>query len=58
LERLGVPAHEALHCGDDPRRDVEGAQGAGVLPVLMDREGRYPDAAPRVDSLAGLRDLL
>jgi putative hydrolase of the HAD superfamily len=39
LGRVGVCAGEALHVGDDPRLDVGGARAAGVLPVLLRREG-------------------
>jgi putative hydrolase of the HAD superfamily len=35
LARAGVPAAEALHAGDDPLKDVQGARAAGILPVLV-----------------------
>lgn len=46
LRRLGVSAERALHCGDDPVNDGEGALAAGIRPVLVDRshplvEGRF-----------------
>ncbi|MBA2326361.1 MAG: HAD-IA family hydrolase [Actinobacteria bacterium] len=36
LDRLGVPADRALHVGDTPAADVDGARAAGVRPVLVD----------------------
>lgn len=58
LERLGVPPERAIHCGDDPRADCEGARRAGIAPVLVDRSERHPEAPwPRVRSLAELPSL-
>ena len=37
LARLGVRPEETLHAGNDPRTDVEGARGAGLQGVLIDR---------------------
>ena len=43
LELLGVDPGEAVHVGDDPSADVEGARRAGVEPILLIRQGRrYP----------------
>jgi putative hydrolase of the HAD superfamily len=39
LELAGVRAEQALHVGDSPREDVEGALAAGITPVLLAREG-------------------
>lgn len=36
LDRLGVPADRAMHVGDTPAADVDGARAAGVRPVLVD----------------------
>jgi putative hydrolase of the HAD superfamily len=36
LDRLGVPADRAVHVGDTPAADVDGARAAGVRPVLLD----------------------
>jgi len=38
LEIAGVEAAEALHVGDSPANDVEGAQAAGIRAVLMTRD--------------------
>ncbi len=42
LDSLGVAPNEAAHVGDSLRHDVEGARAAGILPVLIDREGKLP----------------
>jgi putative hydrolase of the HAD superfamily len=39
LERLDVDAAAALHVGDHPLEDVEGAQAAGMEAVLLERGG-------------------
>jgi REG-2-like HAD superfamily hydrolase len=45
LERLGVPPERALHVGDNPVDDYEGARSAGMRAVLLNRRGvsRLPD---------------
>jgi putative hydrolase of the HAD superfamily len=37
LERMGFAPEEALHVGDNPIDDVEGARRAGMRAVLLDR---------------------
>jgi putative hydrolase of the HAD superfamily len=55
LELVGVEAGAALHAGDSPREDVEGAIAAGLRAVLVARGERPPAAAvPVVGSLAEL----
>jgi putative hydrolase of the HAD superfamily len=39
LEVAGCAADEALHVGDTPTEDVEGAKAAGIRAVLIDRDG-------------------
>lgn len=63
LALLDISAGEALHVGDDPRLDVEGARAAGVLPVLLLRQQAPPaQSAPAgvatISSLAELPGLL
>ncbi len=53
-ERLGVRPGEALHVGDSPRDDVEGARGAGLSALLLDRDGRHAGAPDRITSLADI----
>jgi putative hydrolase of the HAD superfamily len=40
LEVAGCAAEEALHVGDTPGEDVEGAKAAGIRALLIDRDGR------------------
>ncbi len=58
LARAGVSADAALHAGDDPERDVQGARAAGILPVLvgppLGRPGEDRDCV-RVEDLFALR---
>lgn len=39
LELAGCGPEAALHVGDSPAEDVEGARGAGIRAVLIDRSG-------------------
>ncbi len=54
LEQLGVEPGQALHVGDNPLDDVQGARNAGMAAVLIDRnlEG------PRDGQIHRLTDLL
>jgi putative hydrolase of the HAD superfamily len=52
--RVGVPAEAALHVGDSLRDDFEGARGAGLQALLLDRRGEHGDVAERIASLAEL----
>ena len=56
LELAGAPAAAALHAGDSPDADVEGALAAGLRAVLVARDGaaRAPAGVPVVSSLAEL----
>lgn len=54
LEGLGVPAGRALHVGDDPVADLQGARDAGVAALLVDRAGRHPGVADRIADLDGI----
>ena len=63
LGAAGVAAGHAVHVGDDPEADVEGARRAGIRPVWLNRHGsEWPEALPlpehTVDSLAELVALL
>jgi putative hydrolase of the HAD superfamily len=57
LEMLGVPAKEAAFVGDDPVWDIEGADGAGLLPILLGARPRHSMSA-RVTVAASLPDVL
>ena len=50
LAALGVAPEEAVHVGDHPREDVEGALAVGMRALHLDRSGRGGDLA----DLAGL----
>ncbi len=52
--RLAVAPEEALHVGDSLREDFEGARGAGVGALLLDRGGRHAAVADRIESLDDL----
>jgi putative hydrolase of the HAD superfamily len=59
LQRAGVEASEAVFVGDTYATDVGGAQLAGLMGVLMDSVGAYPDATcPRISSLPELERVL
>jgi putative hydrolase of the HAD superfamily len=55
LDRMGVPAGEALYIGDIQSVDSAGARGAGMHFVLIDPWGDY--ARPGVGSVRGIADL-
>ena len=55
LGRAGTEAREAVYVGDSYLADVLGSRGAGMHPVLIDRDGVAPAIdAPVVRSLADL----
>src|SRR3954454_21387157 len=54
LELLGVTAGEAAMVGDTIEDDIEGARAVGMAAVLVDRDGRHPDVANRIDDLRAL----
>ncbi len=59
LERMKCVPEEALHVGDRYLEDIQGARGAGLQAVLLDRNNSQPDAeCKRIRSLVELRDLL
>ena len=59
LERVGVEAAESAYVGDNPYFDVESAREVGMLPVLIDRQGRYPDVdCIRITSMEDLSEAL
>jgi putative hydrolase of the HAD superfamily len=67
LGLMRVKANAAIHVGDSVRADIQGAQAAGISPVLIDRhthshagdgERRAPDGVPLIHDLFGLLDLI
>ncbi|MCC7353347.1 MAG: HAD family hydrolase, partial [Anaerolineae bacterium] len=57
LNHLGVPPERALHVGDNPEADAEGARGVGMTGVLLDRSGIHV-ASGRYPVIRYLTDLL
>ncbi len=55
-----TPPNAALMVGDQIETDINGAIGAGIQPVLLDRNNNHPnfDQHPRINSLDELRSLL
>ncbi len=60
LARHDAEPGQALHVGDSPVDDGEGARAAGLRAVLVDRTGRHPQppGVARIDSLAALPGLI
>ena len=60
LALAGVAAGEALHVGDSVEHDVTGALAAGIVPMLVVRDGAAPDAPvpSGVRTITTLRPLL
>ena len=54
LDLLGVEPAEAVMVGDTIEDDIAGARAVGMPAVLLDREGRYPGVANRLDDLREL----
>lgn len=59
LQGRDLTAAEVLYVGDDPLLDVEGARGAGMQAIWLNREGRaWPvNASPRPISVHTLTEL-
>lgn len=57
LELARCTADEALHVGDSPDGDVEGARRAGIRAALLDRYGVLPEPPPGVPKIASLAEL-
>jgi len=53
------PAVQVLHVGDSPHHDVDGARGAGLNAILLDRDNWYPDytTVPRIRRLTELVEI-
>ena len=60
LRQLGVTAEQAVHVGDS-QEDIEGASGAGIRPVWIDRQRKDPwraKQAANATRITSLRQLL
>lgn len=60
LRQAGVDASGALHVGDQYQNDVVGARGAGIRPILIDRQDVFSEISdcPRICRLPQLADYL
>ncbi|HYZ11527.1 MAG TPA: HAD-IA family hydrolase [Actinomycetota bacterium] len=59
LERAGAVAERSVYVGDNPIFDTDAARAVGMIPVLIDRRGRHPDAeAIRITSLEDLPEAI
>ena len=56
LERLKVNASNAYYIGDNYYSDILGAESAGIKPILVDRQGLFPEA--RCPVITCLHDLI
>jgi putative hydrolase of the HAD superfamily len=55
LDRLGVKPDEALFVGNELETDYNGATGAGLKALFIDRDGKSKDEANRLTTLKELR---
>jgi putative hydrolase of the HAD superfamily len=60
LQMAGLNAAEVIHLGDQPDIDIAGARGAGIQPVLLDRDNIFPAfvECPRIRGLAEVDPLI
>jgi putative hydrolase of the HAD superfamily len=59
IEGTDLQAHDVVYVGDDPLLDVEGARGAGMQAIWIDRQGaRWPaEIAPPAHTIRSLTEL-
>jgi len=55
LDKLRVHPKKALFIGDSIKYDYEAAKGAGLKPLIIDREGKTP---PNLDTIRSLTEVL
>lgn len=60
LDKAGASPGETIHVGDQLTSDIDGAEGVGINPVLLDRDGNHRDYTehPRIESLSEFPDVL
>ena len=59
LTAVGVSAAEAVHVGDTYEADIVGAEGVGIRPILLDRDGTQAGRwNETIQSLAELPEML
>ncbi|NQX88339.1 MAG: HAD family hydrolase [Halioglobus sp.] len=50
VERVGVPAEQIVHVGDDPEHDIRGARNVGLRTVWISSNGEAWPGGPRADA--------
>ena len=59
LAAIGTSAEEVVHVGDTYKADIVGAQGVGIRPILLDRDGTQAGRwHETIQSLSELPELL
>ena len=59
LAKAGVPAHQVVHIGDDPVRDVQGAASMGMKTIWMNIAQQVWPGGPEADRVVtGINQLL
>jgi putative hydrolase of the HAD superfamily len=60
IEGTDLQAHDVVYVGDDPLLDVEGARGAGMQAIWIDRQGAEwpPQVAPATHTVRSLTELV
>ena len=58
LELAGCGREEALHVGDTPEEDLEGARAAGIRALLIERSGELSGEAGEISSLEQIEEHL
>lgn len=58
LRGIGACPSEAVHIGNDPEDDFDGAKRAGMNAILLDRSGSVKKSGETVHSLSELVDLI
>ena len=55
---MGLPPREVIFVGDEQDLDYRPAESVGMIPVLVDREGKHPLVSNVVPNLKGVLDFL
>jgi 2-haloalkanoic acid dehalogenase type II len=58
VSRLNVRPHETIFIGDSVKLDYEGAEKAGLKPLLIDREGKFTLNTDVIRSLISVLDFV
>jgi putative hydrolase of the HAD superfamily len=58
LKKMHTAPKNAMHIGDDLYADYEGARAVGMKAILLDRENEHEPMKDRIQTLAGLLEIL